>query len=92
MGRALAVEVAMGNPGDSSLGAVYAVINDDWTPADFLCVIDAQVAEVQQIGATVTGRGESRQVTISPDHAGSQVQDGGGEADCLGSVIHPPTL
>ena len=36
------------NPGDSPLDAVYAAINDDWTPADFLCVIDGQVVGVQQ--------------------------------------------
>ena len=58
----IAVEVAMGEPGDSPLDAVYAAINDDWTPADSLCVIAGQVVEVQQSGVTVTGRGDDRQV------------------------------
>ena len=62
---AFTVEVAVGDPGDSPLDAVYAAINDDWTPADSLCVVAARVAEVQQLGATVTGRGDDRPVQRS---------------------------
>ena len=29
-------------------------------------------------------------VTVSQDHAGGQVQDGGGEVDGLGAIIYPP--
>ena len=57
----IAVQVAMGEPGDSLLDEVYAMI-DDWEPDPSLCVIDSQVAEVQQSGVTVTGRGDDRQV------------------------------
>ena len=58
------VDVAMGEPGDGPLDEVYARIGD-WNPSSSLCVVDCQVAEVQQMGATVTGRGEGRQVQRS---------------------------
>ena len=77
---AIAVEVVMGDPGDGPLDEVYARI-DDWEPADSLCVVAAQVAEVQQMGARHRAGGEPPGATISPDHAGSQVQDGSGAAD-----------
>ena len=63
---AITVEVAMGEPGDGPLYEVCARIND-WNPPSSLCVIDSQVAAVEQIGATATGRGETRQVKGRPE-------------------------
>ena len=58
------MDVGLGDPGDGPLDEVYARI-DGWEPADSLCVIAAQVGEVEQIVTTITGRGESRQVQRS---------------------------
>ena len=52
---AIAVEVAMGEPGDGPLDEIYAMI-DDWETDPSLCVIDSQVAEVQQPGVTGGGK------------------------------------
>ena len=54
----------MGEPGDGPLDEVYATISD-WNPSPSLCLIDWQVAEVQQIVTTVTGRGDNRPVQRS---------------------------
>ena len=54
----------MGEPGDGPLDEVYARISD-WNPSPSLCLIDWQVAQVQQIVTTITGRGDDRQVQRS---------------------------
>ena len=51
----------MGEPGDGPLDEVYARISA-WKPSSSFCVLDSQVAAVEQLGATVTGQGETRQV------------------------------
>ena len=57
---AIAVEVVMGEPGDGPLDEIYTRISD-WNPSPSLCLVDWQVAEVQQIVNTITGRGDDRQ-------------------------------
>ena len=87
---AIAVAVAMGDPGDGPLDEVYATISD-WNPSPSLCLVDWQVAEVQQaVGHDDRAGGCPASPMINPDHGGGQVQDGSGEADGLGAVIHSP--
>ena len=57
---AIAVGVVMGEPGDGPLDEVYATISD-WNSSPSLCLVDWQVAEVQQIVNTITGQGDDRQ-------------------------------
>ena len=58
---AIAVEVAMGEPGDEPLDEIYTRISD-WNPSPSLCLVDWQVAQVQQAVVTMTGRVDDRQV------------------------------
>ena len=70
-------------PGDGPLDEVYDRITD-WNPSSSLCVVDWQVAEVQQTGATVTGRRVQRSARI-------MLVVSSGEADGrLGAVTLPP--
>ena len=48
-------------PEDGPLDDIYQAVGE-WEPEPSLSVMSIQVAEVQQFGATVTGRSAARQV------------------------------